>query len=447
MAGNSAFLILAHQLKTMVPPLAEALRQRGITPYVLSSRPAQDAGTPEWRSQVAGLHVTDGHAVRQADVDAELARLSAAGVRLLGCITVWDAYRELMAYANRSLGVGDLTEQTVRGLRDKLTMREQLREHGLSQVAAWPFDDERYAALADPSRYFVKPRTGFASLGAQRADRLTGAAELERLWERAASDVAYAGAFEGTPSFLIEEFIDGVECSFEVSVERGSATVHAVHEKVDLRESGRTVLENACACPPVSLDAAVVAHGVDHIALALKALGVDTGVHHVEARYTSRGTWEIVEVNLRIGGAYIVPSTRLHSGVDLMGRWIDLLLGDADQRTADQRPADQAPIDQAPVDQPPVDEPGERAGDGVRRTFFRVFFGEPGRHVARLSRRPGRIEVLEDKVFVHEGDTLPHVDREIFVGQALWDITALGPDLPADFVAETESYLEIGYRP
>ncbi|MEX5637698.1 ATP-grasp domain-containing protein [Parafrankia sp. FMc2] len=424
MAGNPGFLILAHQLKTMVPPLVDALRQRGITPYVLSSRPAQDAGTPAWRSRVAALHVTDGHALRPADVDAVLARLSASGVRLLGCITVWDAYRELMASANRSLGVGDLTERTVRGLRDKLRMRERLREHGLSQVAAWPFDAERYAALTDPSRYFVKPRTGFASLGALRADRLGAAAELERLWERAARDVAYAGAFEGTPSFLIEEFIDGVECSFEVSVEHGSVSVHAVHEKVDLRESGRTVLENACVCPPVSLDAAVVGHGVDQVTLALKALGVDTGVHHAEARYTSGGAWEIVEVNPRIGGAYIVPSTRLHSGVDLLGRWIDLLLGDDSQLPAAEPPS-----------------------DGVRRTFFRVFFGEPGRHVTRLSRRPGRIEVLEDKVFVHEGDTLPHVDREIFVGQALWDVTALGPDLPADFVVETESYLEIGYRP
>ncbi|CAO5154602.1 ATP-grasp domain-containing protein [Frankia sp. AiPs1] len=444
MAGNPGFLLLSHQLKSMVAPLADALRQRGITPYVLSSRPAQDAGAPHWRSQVAALDVTDGHCLRPADVDAVLTRLSAAGVRLLGCLTVWDAYRELMASANRSLGVGDLTEQTVRGLRDKLRMRERLREHGLSQVAAWPFDTERYAALTDPSRYFVKPRTGFASLGALRADRIEGAAELAALWERAARDVAYAGAFEGAPSFLIEEFIDGVECSFEVSVEHGSASVHAVHEKVDLRESGRTVLENACACPPVSLGAAVIGHGVDHVTLVLKALGVDTGVHHVEARYTSGGVWEIVEVNPRIGGAYIVPSTRLHSGVDLLGRWIDLLVADAPQLPADPWTADAPAASETVAGGRAGDEP---TVDGVRRTFFRVFFGEPGRQIARLSRRPGRIEVVEDKVLVHEGGTLPSVDREIFVGQALWDVTALGPDLLADFIVETESYLEIGYRP
>ncbi|MCM3884205.1 acetyl-CoA carboxylase biotin carboxylase subunit family protein [Frankia sp. R82] len=423
MTGNPGFLILSHQLKTMVPSLVDALRRRGITPYVLSSRPAQDTGAPDWRPQVAALHVTADHALRHADIDALLARLSAEGVRLLGCISVWDAYRELMAHANRLIGAGDLTEQSVCLLRDKLAMRERLREHGLSQVGAWPFDARRFAALGDPSRYFVKPRTGFASLGALRADRLDDAAEPQRLWDRAARDVAYAGAFEGTPAFLIEEFIDGVECSFEVSVEQGSVTVHAVHEKVDLRAAGRTVLENACVCPPTSFGAAVVARGVDHVTLVLKALAVDTGVFHVEARHTSAGAWEIVEVNPRVGGACIVPSTRLHSGVDLLGRWIDLLLGDAAG--------------------PPAGEP---ADDRMRRTFFRVFFGEPGRRVAGLTRRPGRIGVVEDRVFVHEDDTLPDVDREIFVGQALWDVTDLGPDLPADFVVETESYLEIGYR-
>ncbi len=417
MAGNPGFLILSHQLKSMVPPLVDALRQRGITPYVLSSNPPRGAAA-DWRSEVALLRVTDGHALARRDVDAVLAQLSARGVELLGCITVWDSYRELMAYANRAIGVADLTEQTVRALRDKLAMRDRLREHGLSRVAAWPFDAERFDALTDRSRYFVKPRTGVASLAASRADRLPDAAEPARLWARAARDVAYAGAFEGAPSFLLEEFIDGVECSFEVSVERGSVRVHAVHEKVDLRESGRTVLENACVCPPVSLGAAAVARGVDHVTLCLKALDVDTGVHHVEARCAGGDTWEIVEVNPRIGGAYIVPSTRRHSGVDLLGRWIDLLIGQA----------------------------GEPAAHEARRTFFRVFFGEPGRHVTQLTRWPARIDVLEDKVFAQVGETLPTVDREIFVGQALWDVTGLGPELTPDFVAETESYLEIGYR-
>ncbi|WP_248815709.1 acetyl-CoA carboxylase biotin carboxylase subunit family protein [Frankia sp. AgPm24] len=426
MAGNSGFLVLSHQLRTMVAPLVAALRQRGITPYVLSSRPADAGEAADWQADVGALHLGGGHGLRETDVDETLARLAADGVHLLGAISVWDAYRELMAYANRSIGAGDLAVGTVRQLRDKLAMRERLREHGLTRVGAWPFDPERYATLADPSRYFVKPRTGFASLGAVRADRLGGAAELTELWERAARDVAYAGAFEGAPSFLLEEFIDGVECSFEVSVQRGSATVHAVHEKVDLRESGRTVLENACVCPPTSLGAAAVQRGIDHVTLALKALDVDTGVHHVEARHTPDGTWEIVEINPRIGGAYIVPSTLVHSGVDLLGRWIDLLLDQPDTAAAGIETA---------------------AADGVRRTFFRVFFGDPGQRIARITRRPARVEVLEEKVFVHDGDTLPDVDREIFVGQALWDVTALGPDLPADFVVETESYLEIGYRP
>jgi biotin carboxylase len=421
-AGEPGFLVLSHQLQSMVGPLAAALNRRGIKTYVLASSPTREVDTG-WRSEVELLRITEGHALHDSDVDRFLAELSAADVRLLGCLTVWDAYRELMAYANHRIGTADLSQECVRGLRDKLAMRDRLRERGLSAVTAWPLDEARYLALADRARYFVKPREGLASLGAFRADRLGDFAELDALWKEAGEDRAYAGVFTGSRSFILEEFIDGVECSFEVSVLHGEATVHAVHEKVDLQQSGRTTLENACVCPPRSLDRSEVDSGIEYVRRCLRALDVTTGVYHAEARFQRGRGWELVEANPRIGGACIVPSTRRHSGVDLLERWLDLLL---DQPVTPAEPAG----------------PGEAAAPS---TFFRVFFGEPGRQVARWERRPGRIETLEDKVFVREGENLPLVDREIFVGQALWDITSLSPDVLDDFFRETESHLTVEY--
>jgi len=241
--------------------------------------------------------------------------------------------------------------------------------------------------------------------------------ELDALWRRAQEDRTYAGVFDGDPAFIVEEYIDGVECSFEVSINRGTPDVHAVHEKVELRESGRTVLENACACPPISLDGAAVASGVDHVARCLQALEVTTGVYHVEARFSRGRGWEIVEVNPRIGGACIVSSTRQHSGVDLLDHWVDLL----------------------------TEQPHAPAPPAGRSTFFRVFFGQSGRQIRRVQRRVGGMKVLEDKLLVGEGEVLPDVDREIFVGQALWDITAMDHDVLPEFFLETESYLSVEY--
>ncbi|MFJ8627130.1 acetyl-CoA carboxylase biotin carboxylase subunit family protein [Kitasatospora sp. NPDC093550] len=416
MAEKTGFLILSHQLMSMVPPLAAALKRRGIRAYVLSSSPTREVEAA-WQDEVELVRITDAPALRSADVDRFLAELSADGVRLLGCLTVWDAYRVLMAYANRRLGTPDLSEETVRGVRDKLAMRTFLRVQGLSEVAAWPLTEARFEALEDKSRYFVKPREGLASMGAFRADRLTDVAELDGLWQQACADRAYAGVFEGEPSFIVEEFIDGVECSFETSVTGDAVTVHAVHEKVDLRQAGRTTLENACVCPPRSLDPAEVRLGVEHVERCLRALGVDTGVHHVEARFQRGRGWEIVEVNPRIGGAYIVASTLRHRGVDVLELWIDQLLG----------------------------RPVEPTASEERSTFFRVFYGEPGRRVARVARGAVPVDLVEDKLFVREGERLPEVDREIFVGQALWDVTSLSPDALDAFLRESESHLRIEY--
>jgi carnosine synthase len=47
-----------------------------------------------------------------------------------------------------------------------------------------------------------------------------------------------------------------------------------------------------------------------------KALGLRTGVFHVEAKYTSRGA-RIIEVNCRMGGGSVYFTNRLVYGVDL----------------------------------------------------------------------------------------------------------------------------------
>ncbi|GAA5787037.1 ATP-grasp domain-containing protein [Chitiniphilus shinanonensis] len=413
---KQGFLILSHQGLSMVPPLAAELARRGYAVCVLSSTSARGL-VPDWGAQVTHAAFADGHALDWAQVSAHLDALSGR-FRLVGCISVWDGYRDLMARANRRLGACDVAPEAIESLRDKLAMRDTLRRHGLTRKTAQVLTAERFAALADRSRHFIKPRTGLASFGTFRADRLAHYDELAALWRRACDDAAYCGIFGGEPAFIVEDLIRGPECSFEVSVERGCITVHAVHEKVDLQSHGRTTLENACTCPPLSLPPEALASGPEFVARCLGAFGIDSGVYHIEARHHPEDGWEIIEINPRIGGAYIVDSTQLHCGVDLLARWIDLLTG----RIA-----------------PPA--PNER-----RHTFFRVFFGEGGRTVRRLSRRDTGQPALRDKLFVAEGERLPQVEREIFVGQALWDITALSSAERAHFVVASQDHFAIEYH-
>jgi hypothetical protein len=413
--ANPGFLILSHQLLSMVEPLAVELERRGIDCYVLASKSAREPQT-NWLNRVRQVDVVDRYALQRADVEQHLQLLSSK-VSLLGCLSVWDGYRDLMAWANRQLVAIDITEEVVDTLRDKLTMRRRLRDAGLSGVQAWELDAARVEAMTERHRYFIKPRTGLASFGTFRADRLQSMDELENVWQRACQDQSYAGVFAGTSEFMLEQWVDGIECSFEVSVTDCMPTVHAVHEKVDLEQRDLTVLENACICPPAALSETQVWQGCDYVARCLEALDVDTGIYHVEARCDEQGRWELIEINPRVGGACILDSTRHHSGIDMLARWIDLIVG----------------------------KPHVHHSVPKRNTFFRVFFGEPGRKIDRVRTNSADAVLLSDKLFVREGETLPQVDREIFIGQALWDVTSLPRESLSHLVQQSVSHFVVEY--
>ncbi|WP_206951827.1 ATP-grasp domain-containing protein [Trinickia acidisoli] len=413
---KKGFVVLSHQGLTMVGVIADQLAQRGMAACVLASRSAR-AIAPDWLERVACSHVTDALSLTQQDVDRFI-DVASRDIEIVGCISVWDAYRGLMAHANRRIGARDAAPEAIARLRDKYAFRSTLNEHGLSRKQARLLDAATFASLNERSRYFVKPRTGLASFGAFRADKLRDFAELAELWQWAAADRAYDGVFASQPEFIVEDFIRGDEFSFEVSVYRNSAIVHAIHEKVDLTAAARTVLENACVCPPVGLSGQAIDTGANFVTRCLSALSVDEGVYHVEARYHEQDGWELIEANPRIGGAYIVDSTRLHCGVDLIGRWIELIGDTCEAQAAEAR----------------------------RKTFFRVFFGEPGRIVARLDRRDTGHPSVIDKLFVKEGERLPQADREIFIGQALWDVTSIPSSEFDAFVDTSKAHFAVEYQ-
>ncbi|ENY72860.1 hypothetical protein G114_05520 [Aeromonas diversa CDC 2478-85] len=418
MNTKPGLLVLSHQLLSMVAPLLQSLSAQGMECYVLSSRSARGM-TPPWLNQVAKVEITQGYALTEADVTACIARLQSK-THLVGCLSVWDGYRNLMASANRMLGAVDLQEETVQLLRDKYRMRQRLLECGLSRISTRLLTRSSFQALVEPDRYFIKPRVGLASLGAFRASTLSDPDALLPLWQAACNDDAYAGVFSGEPEFIIEDLIEGQECCFEVTLNDGIATVHGIHEKLDVLQQRFTVLENACVCPPRSLCEEVQTQGTRYVSACLSALGATTGLFHVEAKYHPSLGWELIEINPRVGGAYILDSIKHHAGVDLLTHWIALLQG-------------------KPLPTPPAP---------LRRSFFRVFFGQAGRTVQHLQRgvTPGEARVLDERLFIQEGETLPQVEREIFIGQVLWDITHLPPEQHEAFFTASQQHFHVEYQ-
>ncbi|WP_246542734.1 ATP-grasp domain-containing protein [Paludibacterium yongneupense] len=413
---KNGFIILSHQGLSQVGPLAEEINRRGYQACVLSSKSSRGL-QPDWLNKVEIVSFTDGYSLNKHDVDVFVSSLS-NDIKLVGCISVWDGYRSIMAYANKVLRANDIDVEIVDLLRDKLLMRKTLMQNGLSRKNVFILDQELFDQLTNLHHYFIKPRVGLASFGAFRADRIVSYDELEPLRQLACSDAAYCGVFDEDMQFIIEDYINGIECSFEVSVGIAGVAVHAIHEKVDLQSHSRTTLENACVCPPISLSEKECADGVDFVSRCLIALGIDTGVYHIEARYHSDDGWEIIEINPRIGGAYIVDSTRLHSNADLLSYWVGLIVGDDISFDSEKH----------------------------RKTFFRVFFGEKGRTINRLTRNETGLPVLMDKLFINEGEHLPDVEREIFVGQALWDITSLSCSAVKSFISASETHFIVEYR-
>lgn len=417
MNSRPGILILSHQLLSMVTPLQLLLAARGLDSHVLSSQPVRELNPP-WVNQVTRFEVSQDHALTMQDITHFLARLP-AGVKLIACISVWDGYRELMAATNALLGATDLDVNGVARLRDKLTMRQWLHRHELSHIEAHPLTESRWQQIAHRDAFFIKPRTGLASFGAFRANQLDQLSQLTQLWRQACADKAYAGVFQGEPEFIIEDLIAGSEFCFEVIVEQGQAEILAVHEKIEMCQQGFTVLENACVCPPVSLQEAQLNAGKDFVARCLACLEIGTGLFHIEAKFSAPSGWEIVEINPRVGGAYILESTRHHAGVNLLSRWLDSLLA------------------QPAIPSPPAN----------RRSFFRVFFGQGGQTVARIQPQPtNEAPLLDQRLFVQHGDRLPDTEREIFIGQALWDISDLPEHKFPDFAASTAHHFQVEYR-
>lgn len=235
--------------------------------------------------------------------------------RLLGAL---EQLQVQLGQVRDHLGIPGMSEQVARNFREKARMKDVFDAHGLpcarhrevgSLVGAMTFVQEVGYPVV------VKPPAGAGAVATYRAK------DREELGQVIA-------ALRPSPDqpVVIEEFVTGQENSIETICVRGQPIwdSHTRYLPAPLH-----VLENPWIQWTVLLPREVDDHDTAAVRdvgrKALKALGIQTGLTHMEWFHTSRGA-VISEVAARPPGAQIIPLNCYAHDVDFFQMWARLMI-------------------------------------------------------------------------------------------------------------------------
>jgi hypothetical protein len=219
------------------------------------------------------------------------------------------------------LAIPGPTRADVRRVRDKIVMKERVTSHGLQApryILATTADEVRAFAAEVSYPVVLKPRDGWDSQGIYVVASPSALADV-----LASQDLA---------GYECEEFIQGTMYHVDGIARRGNIEV--------LRASRLSVpcLDFALGKPFASVandDAALEARIRSFTLQVVRALDMGTSAFHLELFKTdARGTGDLddlifLEIGGRVGGSQIPNIWREVYGVDLVGTWVRMLLGES----------------------------------------------------------------------------------------------------------------------
>lgn len=226
------------------------------------------------------------------------------GLRVDGVLAVGDRPTPTAAYVARGLGLAHNHPASVEACRNKLRMREVLRDGGLP--VTW-FRAVTLDPLPEPAllgvRYpcVLKPISLSASQGVVRANNreefLAGAARLKRLLD---SPEIRATREPHLDQMLVEGYLAGKEVAVEGLLAEGSLRVLAIFDKPDPLEG--PYFEETIYVTPSRLSAAEQRAIEQSFLASVRALGLTHGPVHAEFRLNEQGVWPIEVAARPIGG-------------------------------------------------------------------------------------------------------------------------------------------------
>ncbi|MFF9436835.1 ATP-grasp domain-containing protein [Streptomyces sp. NPDC014735] len=271
-------------------------------------------------------YLTDFEVADPTDQTALIAagRALAARHQVMGVMTWTEWHLVPAARLARELGLPSNLPAVMHACRNKARSRSTFTRHGVPSAASISVSTPADAAAAAEHIGYpvvLKPAAQAGSSGVIRVNQPTDLAQ--------AYEVAAQAARHGIEStqVLVEEYLDGPEVSAECATFRGTTTAVAVTRKTlgpppFFEETAHLV----DAADPLLATVAPVA------VAALRALGITTGISHVEMRLTDSGP-RLIEVNARIGGDLIGHLVQLATGVDLPRAAADIACGRAPDLT------------------------------------------------------------------------------------------------------------------
>lgn len=300
----------------------------GVRAGVISQEPLERI--PEGlRARVAGHWRVDnaldaGQLARGAE---SLAKQLGPPDRLLGAI---EQIQEPLAEAREQLGVGGMRAEQARNFRDKSRMKGLLRAAGLpcaryrlvsDEGAAWAFASEVGYPLV------VKPPAGAATQATYRVDGPDALGDALRACAPAPGQEA-----------LVEEFVTGDEYSWDAFSLNGRVEFQSVtrYDPTPL-EVMRTPWIQWTVLLPREVDAPQFDDIREAGARALRALGMETGMSHLEWFRRRDGTFAISEVAARPPGAQITTLISRAHDWDCEGAWARLMVFDALEPPAERK--------------------------------------------------------------------------------------------------------------
>jgi len=283
----------------------------------LVSQDPESALPDSIRARLAGHWRVD-DALSPAALVGAVRALSARGpVRRL--IASLEQAQEPLAAARAELGLPGLSLDAARNFRDKSRMKEVLAAAGLPCAGHRLVADDAGARAAARELGFplvAKPPAG------------AGAAQTYRLDDERMLASYLARHPPARAPALFEEFLSGEEHSFDAALIDGRLVWYSVSR---YRPAPLTVIENPwiqwCVLLPRELEPY---SDVAHVgARALKALGLKTGLAHLEWFRRPDGSIAISEVAARPPGAQFVTLISYAHDQDFYQAWARLMLTDS----------------------------------------------------------------------------------------------------------------------
>jgi biotin carboxylase len=279
---------------------------------VISQEP-QEVLAPALRSKFVGhWRIDDALDTEQITYAAQkLSEQHGAIHRLFGAVEHMQAP---LAEARAQLGIAGMSVEVAKNFRDKARMKDVLRAASLpcarhkqvnSDDDAWAFADEVGYPMV------IKPLAGAATQTTFQVDDADGLQKALAVMKPSAQQSA-----------IVEEFITGDERSFETITINGK---HIWHSLTHYLPSPLDVMRNPwiqwCLLLPREIDAPEYDDIRQIGTRALDALGMDTGLTHLEWFRRKDGSIAISEVAARPPGAQITTMMSRANDIDLPREW------------------------------------------------------------------------------------------------------------------------------